>query len=216
MPATIFWDVDTQHDFVMPGGRLYVQGAESILPQLRALIEFARERELPLLGSVDYHASDDREFSDTPDYSETFPPHCLVGTPGQEKVPATQPRSPMWIDSSPEDKEALKNKVKDHLSRGGEILFRKQQFDVFSNPNVDTVLDAVRPDRIVVFGVPLDVCNRFTIEGLLQRQRYRVALVRDASRPIRPEYEQPLIDDWTARGACVLTTEEVRSGALGV
>ncbi|HXH28387.1 MAG TPA: cysteine hydrolase family protein [Candidatus Polarisedimenticolia bacterium] len=216
MPATVFWDVDTQHDFIMPDGKLYVRGAEGILPKLQALTEFAHGRGVPVLGSVDYHSMEDREISDTPDFRETYPPHCLIDTPGQEKVPATRPRQPLWIDSRPEDKDALKRRVRDHLSRGGEVLFRKQQFDVFSNPNVDTVLEVVRPDRVVVYGVALDVCNRFAVEGLLARKRYRVALVQDASQAIRPEEGQALLLDWAARGVSLLSTDQVIGGALGV
>jgi nicotinamidase/pyrazinamidase len=216
MRGTIFWDVDTQNDFIMPDGRLYIRGAESILPSLGALTGFAREKGLPLLGSVDYHTVKDTEISASPDLRETFPPHCLIGTPGQDKVEATRPKDPLWIDSLPEDKEALKQKVRQHLERGGEVLFRKQRFDVFSNPNVDTVLDAVRPDRIVVYGVALDVCDRYAVEGLLNRRRYRVALVRDATRAIHPEEGERLVQDWAARGVCLLTTDQVIGGVLGI
>ena len=216
MRGTIFWDVDTQLDFIMPDGRLYIQGAETILPKLSALTGFARDKGVPLLGSVDYHSVKDAEISDRPDLRDTFPPHCLAGTPGQDKVEATRPRDPLWIDSSPEDKEALKQKVRRHLDRGGEVLFRKQRFDVFSNPNVDTVLEAVRPDRIVVYGVALDVCDRYAVEGLLDRRRYRVALVRDATRAIHPEEGESLVHDWAARGVCLLTTDQVIGGVLGI
>jgi nicotinamidase/pyrazinamidase len=216
MRRTIFWDVDTQHDFIMPGGKLCIEGAESILPNLQALTEFARDKGIPLLGSVDYHAPDDPEISPSPDFRETYPPHCLVGTAGQEKVPATRPRDPLWIDSRPEDKEALKRRVREHLDRGGEVLFRKQRFDVFSNPNVDTVLDVVRPDRVLVYGVALDVCDRYAVEGLLERRRFRVALVQDAARSIRADEGQRLLERWAAEGVCILTTEQVIAGALGV
>ncbi len=216
MRGTIFWDVDTQYDFMMPDGKLYIQGAETVLPRLEALTGLAREKGVPLLGSVDYHTPEDSEISAEPDFKETYPPHCLVGTPGQDRVEATRPKNPLWIDSTPEDKEALKSKVRQHLDRGGEVIFRKQRFDVFSNPNVDTVLDAVRPDRIVVYGVALDVCDRFAIEGLLTRRRYRVALVADATRAIRPEEGDRLVQDWTSRGVSILTTEQVIGGALGI
>ena len=216
MRGTIFWDVDTQRDFIMPDGRLYIQGAETILPRLQELTGFAREKGVPLLGSVDYHTAKDEEISDSPDFRDTFPPHCVVGTPGQEKVEATRPKDPLFIDSLPEDKEALKQKVRQHLDRGGEVVFRKQRFDVFSNPNVDTVLEAVRPDRIVVYGVALDVCDRYAIEGLLDRRRYRVALVQDATRAIRPEEGERLVQDWVSRGVCLLTTDEVIGGVLGI
>jgi len=216
MRATIFWDVDTQHDFIMPDGRLYIKGAETILPRLVTLTGFAREKGVPLLGSVDYHTVKDTEISDSPDLRETFPPHCLVGTAGQEKVEATRPKDPLWIDSRPEDKETLKQKVREHLDRGGEVLFRKQRFDVFSNPNVDTVLDAVRPDRIVVYGVALDVCDRYAVEGLLDRRRYRIALVQDATRAIYPEEGERLVQAWASRGVCLLTTDQVIGGVLGI
>jgi len=216
MRGTVFWDVDTQHDFLMPGGSLYVQGAETILSNLKVLTSFAKERGIAILGSVDYHGLEDKEISQEPDLRETYPPHCLAGTPGQEKVEATRPLSPLFIDSCPEDKGALKKKVRKHLAGGGEIFFRKQRFDVFSNPNVDTVLDAVRPDRVVVYGVALDVCDRYAIEGLLERKRYRVALIQDAARAIRPEEAPRLLEDWATRGVCILTTGQVIGGALGV
>lgn len=216
MRGTIFWDVDTQYDFMMPDGRLYIQGAETILPELETLTGLARKKGVPLLGSVDYHSPQDPEISDRPDFRETYPPHCLAGTPGQARVEATCPKNPLWIDSRPEDKEALKQQVRQHLDRGGEVIFRKQRFDVFSNPNVDTVLEAVRPGRIVVYGVALDVCDRFAIEGLLARRRYRVALVQDATRAIRPEEGERLVQDWTSRGVSILTTEQVIGGALGI
>ncbi len=216
MRGTIFWDVDTQHDFIMPDGRLYIKGAETILPKLQALTCFAKEKGVPLLGSVDYHTVQDAEISDSPDFRETYPAHCLVGTPGQSKVEATRPKDPLWIDSLPEEKEVLKQKVRQHLGRGGEVLFRKQRFDVFSNPNVDTVLEAVRPDRIVVYGVALDVCDRYAIEGLLARRRYRVALVPDATRAIRAEEGERLVQDWASRGVCLLATDQIIGGVLGI
>jgi len=106
--------------------------------------------------------------------------------------------------------------VRKHLAGGSEVFLRKQRFDVFSNPNIQTVLDVVRPDRVVVYGVALDVCDRYAIEGLLERKRFRVALIQDATRAIRVEETQPLLDAWAARGVCLLTTEQVIGGALGI
>ena len=49
----IFWDVDTQADFVLPGGKLYVPGAEKLLPNLALLIGAASEKiEKQIAGSV--------------------------------------------------------------------------------------------------------------------------------------------------------------------
>ena len=40
---TIFWDVDTQYDFMQPEGKLYVPGAETIIPKVSEVRRFALE-----------------------------------------------------------------------------------------------------------------------------------------------------------------------------
>jgi hypothetical protein len=59
----LLWDVDTQVDFLFPGGRLYVPGAESILPSLARLTAYARERHCPLISSVCAHRPGDPELN---------------------------------------------------------------------------------------------------------------------------------------------------------
>ena len=206
MHETIFWDVDTQYDFIMPDGKLYIQAAEKILPNLERLTACARERNIPIFGSVDYHNPDDPEISETPDFQDTFPPHCLKGTPGQQKVPETRTANPLWIDGDAEDASALGERVRNHT---GEIIFRKQRFDVFTNRNVEPVLDAVRPGRIVLYGVALDVCNAYAIDGFLERNTAPVQLVLDATQAIVPERGETLVEDWKARGVTVVSTDEI-------
>ncbi|NOX38016.1 MAG: cysteine hydrolase [Calditrichaeota bacterium] len=202
----IFWDVDTQYDFMMSDGKLYVPGAEEIIPNLEKLTRYARDKGIPILGSVDYHNPDDPEISDQPDFKETFPPHCLKGEPGQEKIDATRPQNPLWIDSDPLDPDRLKQMIEAHQ---GEIIFRKQRFDVFTNPNVEPVLNIVRPDVIVVYGVALDVCDMYAMEGFLRIGKYRLYLVEDATRPIYPERGQELIKNWKERGVHIVQTRDV-------
>ncbi len=206
MPGTIFWDVDTQYDFIMPDGKLYIADAEKILPNLERLTACARQRDIPIFGSVDFHNPDDPEISHAPDFRDTFPPHCLKGTPGQEKVPETRPENPLWIDSDAQDADVLNHRVQNHA---GEVIFRKQRFDVFTNPNVDPVLNAVRPDRIVLYGVALDVCNAHAINGLLERNTAPIHLVTDATRAIVPQRGEELVNGWKARGVKIVTTHQI-------
>jgi nicotinamidase/pyrazinamidase len=75
---TVFFDVDTQIDFLYPAGALYVPGAESIVPVIARLNAAA-----PLvISTMDAHAESDPEF-------QIFPPHCVVGTLGQRKPAST-------------------------------------------------------------------------------------------------------------------------------
>ncbi|MFQ6040341.1 MAG: cysteine hydrolase family protein [Candidatus Poribacteria bacterium] len=208
MSRVIFWDVDTQYDFMMEAGNLYVPDAESIIPNLEKLTQYARTHSIPIIGSVDEHTEENAEISVEPDFQDTFPPHCMKGTLGQEKIEATKPRNPLWIESRKYDETELERLVKEH---DGEIIFTKQKFDVFSNPNVDTVLNIIKPEQIVVYGVALDVCNAYAIEGFLKRRRYKLSLVKDATKPINQERGRELIEKWKSEGVQILTTD----GAIG-
>lgn len=202
---TIFWDVDTQVDFIEPDGNLAVDGAPQIKDNLQKLLKFARSNDFPVFGSVDYHDPDDEELTDEPDFKNTFPPHCVAGEKGQQKIEETKPKNPLWIDSKPLKKQKLKEKLLEHDS---EIYFRKQKFDVFTNPNVEPGMKIVQPEHIIIFGVTLDVCVRFAVEGFFDRG-YKVSVIKDATKPIDPEKGESLLDSWINRGINIVSTRGI-------
>jgi len=76
--STVFFDIDTQIDFMLPTGALYVPGAENIIPIVAAL-----NRQAPIvISSMCAHSEDDPEFA-------VYGHHCVVGTVGQQKPAAT-------------------------------------------------------------------------------------------------------------------------------
>ena len=79
---TVFFDVDTQNDFMLPAGALYVPGAERIIDTISRLNHWAAEHGIPVVSDTDAHAEDDPEFAQ-------WPPHCVAGTAGQRKLPQT-------------------------------------------------------------------------------------------------------------------------------
>ena len=206
MKRILFWDVDTQNDFMRSDGKLYVPDAEDIIPTLALITNYAREHNIFIWGSVDYHNSDDPEISDQPDFYHTFPLHCEKETPGQEKIDATRPLNPLWIDSQPQDKKALEEKISKHK---GEVIFRKQRFDVFTNPNVIPALEILKPNEVYVYGVALDVCNAFAIEGFLKMKRFEISLITDATKPIHKERAESLLKKWQKAGVQLLNSETV-------
>ena len=211
MPSkTIFWDVDTQHDFMKADGLLYVPDSEAIIPALAALTASAHERGIPIVASADDHVPGHRELSETPDFRETFPPHCMRGTPGQAKIAETALRNPLLIHPEPEDAAALAARIRGH---DGDFLLLKHWFDVFSNANTGVLLDALAPADIVLYGVALDVCDRYAIEGLLDRHTSaNLWLVYDATRAIDPARGIALLEDWSARGVRMVTVWDVVEG----
>jgi nicotinamidase/pyrazinamidase len=205
--AKIFWDVDTQVDFMHPSGRLYVPDSEAIIPVLARLTDYAHREGIRIIASADDHEAGHPELSGTPDWVTTFPDHCMRGTPGQAKIAETRLRNPLVIEPELEDPVVLAARVQAH--EGG-ILFHKHWFDVFTNPNVLPVLDALAPSEVVLYGVALDVCNKYAIEGLRRhRPGIPVTLVTDATRAINPEAAPALLAEWSARGVRFTTSAAV-------
>lgn len=206
MTPLLFWDVDTQVDFMKPDGRLYVPEAESLVPNLAALTIAARRHGIPVLASADDHEPGDPELSGQPDFRDTFPPHCLRGTPGVERIPETA-----WPEARPIGHEPL-SAAEIHAAVAGEapvLLVHKKRFDVFTNPNTEALVAALAPERIVLYGVALDVCDRYAVEGLLARGYRGLELVVDAVKPIHAADAPALLESWTSRGVKMVTTEEV-------
>jgi len=207
MPRLIFWDVDTQHDFMKSDGKLYVPEAETIIPRVAQLTDFAHQHGIRIVASADDHVAGNPELSDSPDWKTTFPPHCMRGTPGQQKIPETRLVDPLVIEPARADPPILAQQVRSHH---GDILFLKHRFDVFTNENVDLVLDVLDPEDIVLYGVALDVCDRFAIEGLLARRpQTRLFAVTDAMKPIDRSAAQHLLKEWAEEGVRLVETAEV-------
>lgn len=78
----VFFDIDTQYDFMDPAGRLYVKGASSIAGNLKKITALADRRGIPVVSTCDWHAAHDPEFS-------SFPAHCVRNTRGARKIPQT-------------------------------------------------------------------------------------------------------------------------------
>ena len=79
---TVFFDIDSQLDFLYPAGALYVPHAERIVPAIAHLNRFAAAHGIPVVSTVDAHAENDPEFA-------VWPPHCIAGTWGQHKAAPT-------------------------------------------------------------------------------------------------------------------------------
>jgi nicotinamidase/pyrazinamidase len=217
---TVFWDVDTQFDFMTPpeeGGRLYVKdpadpadpGARTSVPALRRLSEYARDHGILRVATGDWHTFDHREIDEThPDYRDTFPPHCMAGERGSEKIPETALRDPIVIPLRA-DEEVARTAARHAREEGRDLFLRKEEFSCFTgNPATGALLDELDPAVIVVYGVALDVCVRHAVEGMLDR-RENVVVVQDATWGLGLEERDALLRRWEERGAKLATVEEV-------
>jgi nicotinamidase/pyrazinamidase len=192
----IFWEVDVQADFMLPGGKLYVPGAEKLLPNIRKLTDAARRDEVFLVSHGCFHPANDPEFNQ-------FPPHCLEGTPGAEFVAEALTDNFVRVEnkadaSLPED-----------LFKYQQIILEKQTLDVFETRNADALVKRLGTDaEFVVFGVVTEYCVSCAVRGLLQRKR-RVSVVRDAIETLAPQAGNQTLNELQNLGAKLVTTDEI-------
>ena len=191
----IFWEVDPQADFMLPGGNLYVPGAERLLPNIRKLTNAAREGRVFLVSHGCFHIKDDPEF-------KTFPPHCIKGTAGAEFVPEALTDRVLRV---PND---LAASVPPDISPYQQILLEKQTLDVFESRHASELLQRLDPDaEFVVFGVVTEYCVRLAAKGLLARGR-QVSIVQDAIETLNPEDGQRTVVELQTLGTNFITTEQ--------
>src|ERR1700758_2630889 len=191
----IFWEVDVQADFMLPGGRLYVPGAERLLPNIRRLTDAARCGRVFLVSHGCFHSPNDPEF-------KTFPPHCVKGTEGAELVPEALTDK---VARVPNDASA---RLPEDLSKYQQLLLEKQTLNIFESRHADELVRRLGNEpEYVVFGVVTEYCVSFAAKGLLQRGR-KVAVVQDAIETLKPEDGQKTIADLKALGARFTTTDQ--------
>ncbi|MCU1303802.1 MAG: isochorismatase hydrolase [Candidatus Sulfotelmatobacter sp.] len=194
-PNAIFWEVDTQVDFMLPGGKLYVPGAERLLPNIRKLTDAARQDRVFLVSHGCYHAKDDPEF-------KTFPPHCIKGTPGSAYVREALTEKVVSVPNEPT--AALPR----DLFQYQQILLEKQTLDIFESRHADELVKRLPMGaEFVVFGVVTEYCVRFAAKGLLDRGR-RVSVVEDAIETLKAEDGQRTVTELQDMGATLVTTEQ--------
>jgi len=193
MKSLFFMDVDTQRDFMLPDGALYVPGAERIIPRLRRLFDFARKHGITIISSTDAHTSDDPEFRE-------FPPHCVQGTTGQRKIDETLLPRPVTIENRLVDRNLL-----ELLQKNQQVIVQKQALDVFTNPTTERLLRAL-PQRAVVFGVTTEYCVKHACAGL-RRLGVKTVLVTDAVCALSPAAGNSALSEMQRAGVEFVTTE---------
>lgn len=174
----VFFDIDTQIDFLFPAGALYVPGAEKLIPAIGRLNQYAIKHRIPVISTMCAHTENDPEFLQ-------WPPHCIVGTAGQQKPAATL---------------------------AGQSILEKQQIDLFSNPRLPDLIREWEADEYVVYGVATEHCVRLAAFGLLATGK-PVTVFEDAIQHLNPEAAASFFTEFRARGGKLTKTPEAIASA---
>lgn len=191
----LFWNVDTQIDFVYPRGKLYVPGAEDLRPQWKELTRLAEDNSIRVVNTADYHYPNSAEFDANPDFINTFPEHCMANTRGADYIRETDPEDPVVFDW---DKEYLITPELFSREDHRNFVIRKDAFDVFTgNPMTETILKHLKPDVVVVYGVTTNVCVDAAVKGLAKKVN-KVIVIEDAIKEL-PKIPLPF-EAWQKKG----------------
>lgn len=185
---TVFFDVDTQIDFMYPAGALYAPGAELIIPAIARLNRRAAETGAVVISSMDAHRENDPEF-------HQWPAHCVVDTVGQRKPASTLLEKRLVLPPS---------EVAERIDGYQQILLEKRRLDVFASPNLTWIIEALNADRYVVYGVVTEYCVKFAAFGLLKTGK-PVEIVTDGIRSLNESDSQRVLNDFTAAGGTLTT-----------
>lgn len=202
----LFWNVDTQFDFVSPQGKLYVPGAEMLKPNWAKLTQLAKSKSISVVNTADWHYQNSAELSSNPDYVTTFPQHCMANTVGAEFIKETNPENPLVINW---DKEIQINSEIINQKKFRNYTIRKDAFDVFKgNPFTEEILILLSPKTVIVYGVTTNVCVNDAVVGLAQRVK-RVIVIENAIKEL-PKIPLPF-EAWKKLGVELIQLDEVVS-----
>jgi nicotinamidase/pyrazinamidase len=190
--SAVFFDVDSQLDFLYPAGALYVPGAERIVPAIAKLNRYAAANGIPVVSTTDAHAENDPEF-------QTWPHHCVAGTWGQRKAESTLLDGRVVVPSAGGAVE---------IAGAKQIIVEKQTVDVFAAPNLARVVDELSGDRFVVYGVVTEICVLYAVRGLLKLGR-PVTVVTDAIETLKAEDSERALRECRSGGAALARTSEI-------
>jgi nicotinamidase/pyrazinamidase len=189
---TVFFDVDTQFDFLLPSGALSVPRAERIIPVVARLNHHAAAHGIPLVSTMDAHAEDDPEF-------HSWPPHCVAGTLGQHKPHETLLAHRIVIPN----REGLPE-----IGGAKQIIVEKQSVDVFETRSIESLLHHLRADRYVVYGVVTEICVLNAARGLLKTGKH-VTIVTDAIQSLTDEASRSALAEIQSAGGKLSKASEI-------
>lgn len=234
----IFYDVDTQKDFMDKDGALYVPCAELIKPALVALTDYAKKNSIPIVGSLDRHFGTEeykgRE-QELQRWSGPFPDHCMNRSKGIEKIPETMLLCPDPRCSEDDyfgDSFCHPHQLDDKVSEGyiaeaipeiakkinylwgwkRALYFEKQSYDAFTNPALKKFLEQAKVSEAVIYGVATDYCVKAAAMGM-QRRGIQCYVVEDAIKGVAESTTETAIQEMKSLGCKFLTLDQILRGS---
>lgn len=195
----ILFDLNTQCDLFLPKGALPVVNRAEVLPNIGRIMNWARVGSVPVVSSLECRRIEAS--------ARGLPAYCIDGSAGQRKVPVTLlSRRIVVHDDNTVDVPP------DYFRRYQQIILIKRSCDFLANPKADRLFHALSIHHLVVIGAVAEYDLTSTVISLLARDQ-RVAVVTDACGAWSVDAAAQSMRQMDAKGAVLVTTEELISGA---
>lgn len=210
----IFYDVDTQNDFMNKNGALYVPGAELIKPNLKLLTDYAEMNKVSIVGSLDVHFGTeehkDKE-GELQRWGGPFPDHCMYNSEGAMKISETRTFGSGQIILPNYLSHGTWSRLDTAVSeskRNSSVYFEKQSYDIFKTPFFERFLEKAGVKEAAVYGVATDYCIKAAVLGL-QERGIQCYVVEDAIKGVAPETTESALEEMAKAGAKFVKAAEV-------
>jgi nicotinamidase/pyrazinamidase len=188
--------VDVQNDFC-EGGSLAVAGGAEVARRISEHVLANHEGYAAIVATADWHDDPGTHFSESPDYVDTWPAHCRVGTDGALFHPAAEPAF--------EHVQAIFRKGHHAAAYSG-----FEGFTVEADrrvPLADWLRDRAI-EQVDVVGIATDHCVRATALDAAD-EGFETTVLLDLTAGVAPESTRAAVADFAA--ADVATRGEVLS-----
>jgi len=175
----IFVDIDTQRDFINPDGALYVPNATSIKPQLKHLAEVAAIKKIKIYKTFDTHTAESAELESN---GGPFPEHCMANTKGWQSIKET---------------------------KHSDVVFRKDSYDIFTNPKFKKQLKEDNVIYAIVYGIATDYCVKAAIVGI-RKLDIETLVVYDAIKGVEENTTKDAIIEMLDAGASFVFVNNIK------
>lgn len=172
--------VDVQNDFI-PGGALPVPEGDQVVPILNEWIAAARETNVPIYASRDWHPFNHVSFQGE---GGPWPPHCVQDTPGAN----------FYADLDLDSEHVI------ILSKGEHP--DKEAYSAFQGTEFAERLRANNVRRLWVGGLALDYCVRASVLDAL-KEGVETHLILPATRAITEETGRKAVEEMQSAGAVI-------------
>ena len=194
--------VDVQNDFC-EGGSLAVPGGAAVAGAISEYLD-AHHREFDyVVATQDWHIDPGSHFSDTPDYKESWPRHCVAGTRGAELHPDLDTE---YVDayfrkgqfaaaySGFEGLLAPEDAVPTGERQPGGLPGAQAQLEADEDAiGLDDWLQSHDVEDVVVVGIATDYCVKATALDAVQAG-YGVTVVRSLTAGIAEDLEDTVAE----------------------